>query len=86
MQKHRIGMCKDDTRIGRSLSNDMRQIEIDAMDIRVFGSDQVNVDSKTTTNIHQSFYALKTFVGFQNFLHHESGVIDHCCVENLIES
>jgi len=65
-----IGMCKDDTRIGRSISNDMRQVEIDAMDMRVFGSDQVNVYSKTTTNIYQSFYALKTFVGFHNLLHH----------------
>ena len=79
-----IGMCKDDTRIGRSISNDMRQVEIDAMDIRVFGSDQVNVYSKTTTNIHHSFYALKTFVGLQNLLHNQRGV-DHCCVENFIE-
>jgi len=64
----------------------MRQVEIDAMDMRVFGSDQVNVDSKTTTNIHHSFYALKTSVGFQNLLHNQSGVIDHSCVENLVES
>jgi len=78
-------MCKDHTRIGRSILNDMRQVEIDAVDMRVFGSDQVNVDPKTSTNIHQPFYALKTFVGFQNLLHHQSGVIDHCCVENFIE-
>ena len=79
-------MCKDDTRIGRSILNDMRQVKIDAMDMRVFGSDQVNIDSKTTSNIYQSFYALKTFVGLQNLLHHQSGVIHHCCVENFIES
>ena len=86
LQNHRIGMCKDDTRIGRSLLNDMRQVEIDAMNMRVFRSDQVNVDSKTTSNIYQCFYALKTFVGFQNLLHNQSGVIDHSCVENLVES
>jgi len=59
-----IGMCKDHTRIGRSILNDMRQVKIDALDMRVFGSDQVNVDPKSSTNIHQPFYALKTFVGF----------------------
>lgn len=63
----------------------MRQVKIDTLDMRVFGSDQVDVDPKTTTNIHKHFYVLKTFVALQNLLHHYSGVIDHCCVKNLIE-
>lgn len=63
----------------------MRQVKIDTLDMRVFGSDQVDVDPKTTTNIHKHFYVLKTFVALQNLLHHYSGVIDHCCAKNLIE-
>ena len=64
---------------------DMRQVEIDTLDMRVFGSDQVNIDPKTTSNIHKPLYALKTFVAFKNLLHNYSGVVDHCSIENLIE-
>lgn len=64
---------------------DMRQVEIDPLDMRVFGSYQVNVDPKTTANIHKPFYVLKTFVAFKNLLHNYSGVVDHCCIKNLIE-
>jgi len=42
--------------------------------MRVFGSDEVNVNPKTTTNIHHPFYPLKTFVGFQNLLHNQTSL------------
>ena len=64
---------------------DMRQVKIDTLDMRVFGSDQVNIDPKTTSNIHKPLYALKTFVAFKNLLHNYTAVIDHCCIKNLIE-
>jgi len=65
--------------------NDMRQVEIDTMYMRVFWSDQVNVDPKTTSNINKLFYALKTIVALKNLFHNYFGMIDHRCIENLVE-
>jgi len=65
--------------------NDMRQVEIDTMYIRVFWCDQVNVNPKTTSNINKPFYALETIVALKNLVHNYFGMIDHRCIENLVE-
>jgi len=76
---------KDHTRIRRRMLNDMRQVEIDTIYIRVFWSDQVNVDPKTTSNINKPFYVLETIVVLKNLLHNYFGITDHGCIENLVE-
>lgn len=63
----------------------MTQVEIDTMYMWVFGSDQVNVGPKTTSNIHKPFYVLETFVTFKNFSHDYLAMIIHGNIENLVK-
>ena len=64
----------------------MRQVKINALDIGVSSSDQVNGNSQTTTNIHQLPKLLKTFVRLKDLLDDNSSVVEHCCVKHLIKS
>ena len=63
----------------------MRQVKINTLNMRIFGSDQFEIDPKTTSNVYQSIDVLKTFVKFKNPLHNYSGGVEHSFVENLIE-
>ena len=64
---------------------DMRQVKIDTLHMRVFGSDQFEIYPKTTTNVHRSIDVLKTFVVIKNPLHCNCGGVEHGFVKNLIE-
>ena len=64
----------------------MRQVEINALDIVISSSDQVNGNSQTTTNINQLPELLKTFVRLKDLLDDNSSVVEHCCVKHLIKS
>ena len=77
---------KNYTRIGWCMLYNMWQIKINTLETRVFSCDYIEVHSKTTTNIYQSFEVLKTFVPFKHSVYDDSCVVDHCLVEYLIES
>ena len=63
----------------------MRQVEIDALNVGVLGSDGFQGIAKATTNINQLLYVLETFVRLKDFLNDQIGIVVHRYVENFIE-
>ena len=74
------------TRIRWGIINNMRQVKVNALNSGVFGYDHVKGGSSPTTNINNWGEALKTLVGFKNFLHGNGGMTRHSIVEHLVES
>lgn len=74
------------TRILRSIFDNMRQVEVDALDRRVLGNDHVHDSSGAATDINDGFEALEAFVSLKDFLHGNGGVVSHSLVEDLVES
>lgn len=67
--------------------DNMWKVKINALDMWVLGSDQVEGDSKAPANIDKRLLnLLKTLVGgLQDFVEHNCGVVDHGLVEYLVE-
>ena len=63
----------------------MRQVEIDALNVRILGSDSFKCIAKATTDIDQLLYVLETIVSLKNFLDDQSRKVVHRCIENFIE-
>ena len=63
----------------------MRQVEVNTLNMLVFGCDKVKGHSQTTANINQSAKVLKTLVNLEDLLDNNGGVIVHSRVENLIK-
>ena len=64
---------------------DMRQVIVDTLNMRVFGSDKFKGNPKTPSNIHKCLDVLKTLVRFKSLLYDQGGMVDHCCVKNLVK-
>ena len=73
------------TWIGRGMLDNMRQVKIDTLNVRVFRSDQAKGDPQTTTNIHKCVNAFKAIIGFQDLLNNDSAKVYHCLIQNKIE-
>ena len=63
----------------------MMQVKINAFDVGVFGSDEVQSDSQATTNINKLPELLKAFVRLNNMLNNNISVVEHHRFKNLIE-
>lgn len=64
----------------------MRQVKINSLNMGVFGCDYAKGGSQTATNIDHPRKVLKTLVGLNDLINNYRCVVEHCCVENLIES
>ena len=73
------------TSVRRALFDDMRQVKVDALDMRVSRSDLAKSHSKATANINKFLKVLKTLVEIKNLLDNNGGVVEHCCVEHLVK-
>ena len=64
----------------------VRQVKIYGHDAGVFGCDNTKCGSQTATNIHHLLKMPETLVGLKYLINNYRCVVEHCCVENLIES
>ena len=53
----------------------MRRVKINALNMRVFGSDQIKGHSKATPNIYQLLKVSKAFVELEDVLNKNSGLV-----------
>lgn len=63
----------------------VRQVEIDALNVGILGSNCFKGIAKGTANINQLLYVLETLVSLKDFLKDQSGMVVHRCAENFIE-
>lgn len=65
--------------------NNMRLVEIDALNIGVLGSDGLKSNAEIATNIDQLLDVVEALVRFKNVAHNQGGIVIHCCVKMFIE-
>ena len=64
----------------------MRQVKVDSLDVRVFPNDHVDGSTNSSTNINENLEIGETFVGLEDLLGDDGGVVPHPLIEHLVKS
>ncbi|KAF3789230.1 hypothetical protein EJ110_NYTH18892 [Nymphaea thermarum] len=69
-----------------SVVYDMRQVEVDALDVGVLGHDEAEDGSNAAANVDEGVQPLEAGVGFKDLLHSKGGVVGHGQVKDPVEA
>lgn len=64
----------------------MREVKVDALDMRVLGGDHVEGGTNATTDIDEHLNFFEALVKLQEFLGGDDRVVLHALIEHLVES